>query len=505
MTIRRFAAAVCGLIVLVAAAERASASDWARFRGPNGSGVSPDKASIPASFGPNENLKWKVALPGPGSSSPIIVGDKVFVTCWSGYGVDRGNLGEQKDLKRHLVCLDRATGKTLWSQAVPAKLPEDRYGGMFAENGYASHTPASDGKHIYVFFGKSGVFCFDLDGKQIWQADVGQDSDRRGWGTASSPILFDDLVIVTASIESNALVALDKATGKQVWRERANNFESTWGTPVLVKVDDQRTDLVIGVPYEIWAFNPKTGKFAWYCPAMETDSFCSSVVADGDTVIGIEGRGGGSIAVRAGGKDDVSKTNIVWQGRDTNRIGTPVVYEGRVYFVANKIANCIDAKTGKKIFQARLSSDSTSNSAGGAQAAVESRDEVRGGGQGQGDGQGDRGPREQPRGDRGAPRGPGGGFGGPPGGGPPGGGFGGGRFGGGGRGGQDYSSPIIADGKLYYVARSGDVFVIKAGDTFEQLSVNRLTTESEDFSSSPAAADGALFIRSSKHLYCVAK
>jgi len=463
MAIRWFTASALGLVVTTAAAS-ASASDWARFRGPNGSGVSPDQAPTPVSFGPSENLKWKVPLPGPGSSSPIIVGEKVLVTCWSGYGVDRGNLGDQKDLQRHLVCLDRATGKTLWSQAVPAKLPEDRYGGMFAENGYASHTPASDGRHVYAFFGKSGVYCFDLEGKQIWQADVGGDSDRRGWGTASSPIVYDDLVIVTASVEGNALVALDKATGKQVWRERADNFESTWGTPVLVKVDDRRTDLVIGVPYEIWGFNPKTGKFAWYCPAMETDSYCSSVVVDGDTVIGIEGRGGGSIAVRAGGRDDVSKTNVVWQGRDSNRIGTPVVYEGRVYFVANKIANCIDAKTGKKIFQARLASDST----GGARAAAE------------------------PRGDeREPPRRPGG--------------FGGGRFGGGGRGGQDYSSPIIADGKLYYVARNGEVFVIKAGEAFEQLAVNRLTTESEDFSSSPAAADGSLYIRSSKHLYCVGK
>jgi outer membrane protein assembly factor BamB len=476
-----------GLVVLLGpAVAGVSASDWPRFRGPNGSGVSADKEPTPVTFGPTENLKWKIALPGPGSSSPIVVGDKLFVTCWSGYAVDRANLGEQKDLKRHLVCLDRATGKTVWSQAVAAKLPEDRYGGMFAENGYASHTPVSDGKHVYVFFGKSGVFAFDLDGKQIWQADVGTDSDRRGWGTSSSPIVYENLVIVTAAIESNSLVALDKETGKEVWREKANGLQSTWGTPVLVKVDDKRTDLVIGVPYEIWAFNPASGKFAWFCPAMETDSYCSSLAVDGDTVIGIEGRGGGSIAVRAGGKDDVSKTNVVWQGRDTNRIGTPVVYDGRVYFVANKIANCIDAKTGKKIFQARLTSDSSS----GAQAAAEPPAQERGAG--------DRGPGERAPG-----RGPGGGFGGAPGGGPPGGGFGGGRFGGGGRGGQDYSSPILADGKLYYVARNGEVFVFKAGDTFEQLAVNRLTTESEDFSATPAAAEGAIFVRSSKHVYCV--
>ncbi|MGC3969417.1 MAG: PQQ-binding-like beta-propeller repeat protein [Pirellulales bacterium] len=477
----RLAVAGFAFLLLAEIAMPALGSDWPRFRGPNGSGVSLDKATTPTAWSPKENLKWKVALPGPGSSCPIVVGDKVFVTCWSGYAVDRGDLGDQKNLKRHLVCLDRATGKLLWDAVVAAKLPEDRYGGMFAENGYASHTPVSDGERVFAFFGKSGVVAFDMNGKQLWQTDVGDESDRRGWGTASSPILFDDLVIVTAAIESQALIALDKTTGKEVWRKRAGGFDSTWGTPVLVKVDDKRTDLVIGVPYDVWGFDPKTGKFVWFCEAMDTDSYCSSLAVDGDMVIGIEGRGGGSIAVRAGGVDDVSKTNVVWNGRDNNRIGTPVAYEGRVYFVANKIANCIDAKTGKKIFQARLTSDS---------AAGEATDTAR------------EEPAQRP-GERGS--GGSGGFGGGNFGGP-GGGFGGGGYGGrGGRGGQDYGSPIIADGKVYYTTRGGETFVFKAGDKFEQLAVNRMTDEAEDFSSTPAAADGALFIRSSKHLYCVGK
>ncbi len=458
---------LCGSVITA----RANAGDWSRFRGPNGTGVCEDKEPTPVTWSAKENLKWKVALPGPGSSCPIVVGDKVFVTCWSGYGVDRNDLGSQEDLKRHLVCVERTSGKILWSSAVAAKLPEDRYGGMFAENGYASHTPVSDGKHVFAFFGKSGVVAFDMDGKQLWQTDVGHESDRRGWGTASSPIVFENLVIVTASIESAALVALDKATGKEVWRKRADGFDSTWGTPVLVKVNDERTDLVIGVPYDIWGFNPKTGKFLWYCPAMDTDSFCSSVTVDGDTVIGIEGRGGGSIAVRAGGADDVSKTHVVWSGRDNNRIGTPVVYEGRAYFVASRIANCLDAKTGKNIFQARLTSDASSVA----------QDEA------------PRGPAE---------RASGGGFGGGQGGFGGGGGFGG--RGGGGRG-QDYSSPIVADGKVYYVARNGEAYVFKAGTMFEQLAVNRVTDEAEDFSATPAASAGQLFIRSSKHLYCVGK
>ena len=146
--------------------------DWSRFRGPNGSGVSQDVKAPPTSWSETENLKWKVELPGPGLSSPIVVADRVFVTCWSGYGVNSRQLGDQKDLQRHLVSIDRATGKMLWSQAAEAVLPEDNYRGMFAQNGYASHTPVSDGERVYAFFGKTGAVAFDFEGQKLWQMFV---------------------------------------------------------------------------------------------------------------------------------------------------------------------------------------------------------------------------------------------------------------------------------------------------------------------------------------------
>src|SRR5690606_7802780 len=135
------------------------ASDWPRFRGPNGTGVS-DQA-VPAEWGPEKNIKWSLDLPGRGVSSPIVVGDKVFVTCYSGYGVDGGS-SNVEDLKRHLLCIDRTNGKTMWERTVAAVLPEDEYRppGTTA-HGYASHTPASDGERVYVFFGKTGVLAFD--------------------------------------------------------------------------------------------------------------------------------------------------------------------------------------------------------------------------------------------------------------------------------------------------------------------------------------------------------
>lgn len=462
---RKLTVSVLILAVVALLASDASA-DWTRFRGDNGAGISSDSESLPMQWSAEKNLKWRVALPGPGSSSPIVVGDKVLITCWTGYATSREAPGDQSQLRRHLICLDRETGKTIWDKSIEPVLPEDDYRGMFTQHGYASHTPVSDGQRIYVYFGRTGALAFDMDGNQLWQTGVGTESDPRGWGSASSPILHKNLVIVTASAESEAMVALDKETGKEVWRQEAAGFNGTWGTPILVKVDDQRTDLVIGVPFEIWALNPDTGKLQWYCEAMDTDSFCSSVVAADGVVYAIEGRGGGSIAVRTGGEGDVTKSHVVWTGRHNNRIGTPLIHEGRMYCFSNRIANCIRTDTGEEIFQTRLE---------GGGSAPQTQRESR--------------PPERARGEPGGRESAGRGRGG---------------FGGGGGGmGGDYSSPIMADGKIYYVARNGDAFVLKPGEKLEQLAANRLTDETEDFSATPAVDKGSLFIRSDKHLYCV--
>ena len=138
-----------------------ASADWLRFRGPNGTAVS--ESAAPTEFGMEKNLKWKLELPGKGVSSPIIVGDKVFVTAYSGYGVTRGE-GSVEDLKRHLLCVDRKSGEQLWEKTVDSVSQEDSYSGRgIPTHGYASHTPVSDGERVYVFFGKSGVVAYDLD------------------------------------------------------------------------------------------------------------------------------------------------------------------------------------------------------------------------------------------------------------------------------------------------------------------------------------------------------
>ncbi len=440
----------------------ANAEDWTRFRGPNGSGIAPAGESVPSEWSDSKNLAWKLALPGPGSSSPIIVGNKVFITCFSGYGVDGNDPGDLKNLKRHLVCIDATNGTQLWDVGVAASLPEDPYSRMLGEHGYASGSPVSDGEHVYVFYGKGGVLAYDLRGKELWHVNVGTESGPMRWGSGASPILHGNLLIVNASEENQSLVALDKATGKEVWKAQADGLGMTWGTPIIVG-EGEAAELAIGVPGEIWGFNLKTGKLKWYAEGLADNSFCSSLVADGQVVYAIDGRGGEGVAIRAGGQDDVSKTHTVWKAKAPGRISSPIVSDGRIYTSSRGAVLCLNAATGEQVYQSRFPTPD------GAAAPAEPPPEGRGGG-GFGNGRGGRG---------------------------------GGGGGGGMGGGQDYASPILVGDKLILITRSGLTHVWQAGPEFKSLAENKFASDSSKFNGTPAVSGGRLFIRSDKALYCV--
>ena len=330
----------------------AEAGDWPRFRGPNGSAVV--DAPIATEWSDAKNLAWKAEMPGPGSSSPIVVGDRVFVTCYSGYGDGKGT-GGAESLVRHLICLSLHDGKQLWSQTATGGPREDGYSGFIREHGYATSTPASDGKRVYVFFGKSGVIAFDLDGNQLWKTSVGTGSAAMQWGSGASPILYKNMVIVNAAAESKSVVALDAETGKQVWTQPAPNVYHSWATPVLVDAPEGKTELVLSAPYEVWGFDPDTGKFLWFAEAIEDQTICGSLVARDGVVYAVGGRGGSAVAVRAGGKDDVSKTHTLWKGSLSAYVPSPVLSGDRIFCVSERgILGCLNAKDGKQIFQQRL-------------------------------------------------------------------------------------------------------------------------------------------------------
>lgn len=329
-------------------------ADWLRFRGPNGA-ASSEAQGLPEKWGAEQGVVWKTELPGPGASSPITVGDLIFLTCYTGYGVDRRQPGAPEDLRRVLVCVDRASGKILWQQAAKAKLPEDPAQGFLVDHGYASSTPASDGERVYVFYGKSGALAYDLEGNQLWQTDLGDGSAPMGWGSGASPLVYKDLVIFNAGAESQALVALDGKTGKQVWKAAADGMNGSWSTPVLV--DDGRggQELVIAVPEEVWGLNPDTGKLLWYAESVSSPAQCSSLVAHDNVVYEVSGRSNSATAIRAGGKGDVSKTHTLWRASAGSYVTSPVYHDGYLYCVSDRgVAACINAESGEVAFKQRL-------------------------------------------------------------------------------------------------------------------------------------------------------
>ena len=448
--------AVTALLVL--SAFTAQAADWSRFRGPGGNAFS-DEKGLPSKWSDSaeDGLVWKVGLPGAGASSPVISGDKIFVTCFK---------GELPALERILVCASRKDGKILWQKSVKANPNEDRPNGMLMTHGYSSSTPATDGEGVYVLYGKSGVYAYDMEGNELWHKDVGNGSAPMGWGSACSPILYKNLVIVNAAAESKTLFAFDKKTGKEVWKNPADSLQGCWGTPILVDAPGGKQELVLSVAGEVWGFDPATGTFLWYCEGANTNALCTSAVAkDGIVYVigGSAGSSGNAIAIKTGGKDDVSKTHLLWSKNMGSYVTSPVVVGDHLFWVSDAgIAWCLKLKDGELVTEKRLAS-----------------------------------------GTAGAP-----GRGAPPAGAPPaGGGFGGGGRGRGGMGGggKDYYASVVAgDGKLYAVSRSKGTLVISADEKLDVLSTNKMDDTSV-FNAGPAIQDGQIYLRSDKFLYCIGK
>lgn len=335
-------------------ASPAAAADWPGFRGTDGNAAA--AARPPLQWNEQQGLKWKTPLPGPGSSSPIVVGPNVFVTCYSGYGVDGTDPGKPVNLQRHLLCINRTDGAIRWTATVPAVQPEDPYRGYLTEHGYASSTPVSDGEAVYVFFGKSGVLAFDMEGKKLWQQSVGTESDIRGWGSAASPVLYKNLVIVNAASEDRALVALDKKTGKVVWKAEGNKLSLSFSTPALVAASPTRTDLVAAMPGEVWGLDPDKGKLRWHS-RITPDGNVSPTVVAGEGVAYLTGgfQSRGTAAVKVGGEGDVTKTHTVWSSRQSSYVPTPVLHDGRLYCVTDAaMALCLQADTGAVVYEERL-------------------------------------------------------------------------------------------------------------------------------------------------------
>lgn len=323
------------------------AEDWPQFRGPGSQGLSAC-GELPVSWSDSENMVWKTALPGAGASSPIALGDRMFLTAYSGYGSWVENPGKLEDLMLHVLCVDANTGKITWDTRIKSAQPEAK---SVRDHGYAAGTPATDGKHIYCYFGKTGVVKLDLDGKQIWQTSVGDKTHN--WGCGTSPVLFENLVIVNASVESGDLVALDKDSGKEAWR--CGGMAASWNTPHLVKTPDGGIELAVSVKGLVLGFDPATGKELWRCKGIP-DYICPSIVSRDGILYALGGRSSMALAIRSGGRGDVTDSHLIWKVEVGANVSSPVIHGDHLYWVSdrNKTAYCLSLKDGTEAYSRDL-------------------------------------------------------------------------------------------------------------------------------------------------------
>jgi outer membrane protein assembly factor BamB len=339
----------CAPVIAVLAIATLTGADWPEFRGPGRRGAADDQG-LPTTWSSGEDVVWKAPLPGFGASSPITLGERIFLTCYSGYGLEREDAGRQNDLLHHVTCIDRATGKIVWDKRSRARLPEKEYGGFVALHGYASGTPVTDGEAVYAFFGRSGVWAYRLDGQLLWKADVGKGT--HDWGSGASPILAGELLIVNASVESGAIVALNKATGEEVWR--AGGIRDSWSTPALVDLPGGKQELVASMHSKVRGYDPATGEQLWECTGVR-DYVVPAVIAHDGIVYVTGGIKPQTFAIRAGGRGDVTDSHLLWESNKASKVPTPVYHDGRLYWINQRgVAACVNAETGEVVYEERL-------------------------------------------------------------------------------------------------------------------------------------------------------
>ncbi|MEM7477759.1 MAG: PQQ-binding-like beta-propeller repeat protein [Planctomycetota bacterium] len=339
---------LCTLVILLSLSPL-QAQQWDRFRGPNGTGRAVEGVSLPQTWSEEENVRWKTPIL-KGSSSPILNGDTIFLTGYSGYATDAEDLGQRGDLKLHVQAFSFETGKQIWDYNFSASANEQEATRRVIDHGYASPTACTDGKAVYAWFGPSGMVALDLQGNLLWKRELG--SKTAGFGAAASPITWQNLVIMNASIEAGTLFALDKQTGKIVWElEEVNR---AWTTPALAILADGGTELVLHYKDEARGIDPETGEVLWNCRGIP-DYIVPVPIVDGDIIYFSGGRQNRTMAIRAGGRGDVTETHKLWEVARGANVTTPLLHDGHLYWSHDKaFALCMSAETGDVLDQTRF-------------------------------------------------------------------------------------------------------------------------------------------------------
>ena len=343
---------------------RAQSSNWPGWRGPAGTGISTEK-NLPVEWGASKNIQWKTAIAGRGHSSPIIWGKKIFLTSSIEGPVVTGakavqhirsgqvyvhpdSVGGDHSYTLMVLCLDRDTGKVVWEKtAYQGTVYDDRH----RKNTYASSTPVTDGRFVYAFFEAEGLYCYDFDGKLIWKKSLGKIA-KMGMGHGMSPVLYEGLIILQCDQEDGGpgsfITALDKRSGKEVWRVERNH-RKTWATPLLIKTAD-RWEMVTSGAETIISYDPATGKELWRCKGVESHAIPSPVVGHNMVFVTAGSHSKRAMAIRLGGAGDLSDTSsVVWKyQKGTAYVPSPILYGDYLYLMTDKgLLTCLDAKTGE--------------------------------------------------------------------------------------------------------------------------------------------------------------
>ena len=437
----------CFLVAAVLAASTTiDAQNWPSFRGAGAAGVADGSATaVKWDLATGENVLWKTPVAGVAVSSPIVWGDRVFVSTAvssdPSVGIRTGLYGDVepvKDDSKHtwkLVALDKRSGKVVWERVAHEGIPKTK---RHPKSSQATSTPVTDGQRIVVSFGSEGLYAFDLDGKLLWTRDLGKlnagwfyDPDYE-WGIGSSPIIWKNLVIVQCDIQKGSFVAaFDVATGNPVWRTAREEIPS-WSTPAIFE-HDGKTELVTQATTFTRGYDPSNGKELWRLSGNSEITIPTPIVGPGFVVVTNGYRGVQPIfAIKPGASGDITPKNGATEGpfiswsttRGGPYIPTPVLYRDQLYVLQNNgVLAAYEVRTGKRIYQERV--------------------------------------------------GPGGAF---------------------------SASPVAGDGKLYLAGEDGDVFVVKAGPAYELLATNHV---GQVVMATPAISDGALIIRGLKDVIAI--
>ena len=311
---------------------------WPRWRGPSGQGLV-SGTGYPDRWSATENVLWKTPVPGGGNSSPIIWRDRILLT--TAYEGGR---------RLSVLAFRRSDGVRLWETLAP---DGRRDSGTHFKNGHASATPATDGERVYVSFGTRGLLALDLNGKIVWQQDLGQMDAYHG--TAGSPLLYKDrLILYQDQYSGSFIAAFDTRTGKQLWRT-TRDASVGWGTPIAVRVGDH-DEIIVNSQNRVHAYDPATGRELWRCGGTTYEVIPTPVVGYG-MVFCSSGRAGPTLAIRPGGRGDVTRSHLAWSSpRGSPFVPSPILYGESLYMVNDmaSIVTSLDARTGRLMWQGRL-------------------------------------------------------------------------------------------------------------------------------------------------------